>query len=643
MQREQATPVLEEHDRLARRLQGQRPALRRSGDLVGAGGVHVRVLEQAQLELLAQQPPHGVVDRGLGHRSLLHLLDQRGIRLHVRELHVHGGRQRLARRVGSVRGHAVTTGELADGLPVRDDGAVEAPLPPQHVAEHPAVGVRGDAVDLVVRGHQAVGVPLLHGHLEGGEEDVAQRPLAEGRRAHVRPGLRLAVPGHVLQRGDHVPGRDRPAAPLQAAHRRQAHPRHEVRVLAVGFLDAPPARVARHVHHRGEHLLRAAGPHLLRDHGEGALHQVWVPRARQGDGLREAGRLLPLQPVQRLLVKDHGDAEARVVLHPPLDRVGELRLRTRPVAVARALDPADPHPEPLRRTGGVETPLGVGDLLLGVPEAQHLRHLLLQRHAREEVLHASRRWEARGSGSPVAIASVCPWTVPAGRREQSTSRPGKRSYLIRSSVRKWCVEDVILKLRVENRDAWFDDACCRTRLTPLGTNYMRSKGMMLPDRPLSRVSEVKMIWIRLKTSSMSREERVEFSLVMNSVGHSRDLIRSCCQTGSRACRPQSLHSPGAAQGSSRRFDTVPVTGGWEEVDGKAMACSGAVFRLLDRRGAHRDSTPGASAQATRAVDESFFVERVYPRAARRSVRTVSQRQWRGLRDATRIPRIRRGP
>ncbi len=92
-------------------------------------------------------------------------------------------------------------------------------------------------------------------------------------------------------------------------------------------------------------------------------------------------------------MKDHGDAEARVLLHPPLDGVGELRLGTRPVAVAGALDPPDPHLEPLRRMGGVEAALVVGDRTLAVPEAQHLRDLLLQRHAPEEVLHAFRRGE----------------------------------------------------------------------------------------------------------------------------------------------------------------------------------------------------------------------------------------------------------
>ena len=87
-----------------------------------------------------------------------------------------------------------------------------------------------------------------------------------------------------------------------------------------------------------------------------------------------------------------------MIPHPSLDRAGELRLSTSPVAVAGALDPADSDPKPLRRTGGVKASLGIGDLLLGAPEAHHLRHLLLKRHAREEILDASHRWER---GAPV--------------------------------------------------------------------------------------------------------------------------------------------------------------------------------------------------------------------------------------------------
>ena len=45
---------------------------------------------------------------------------------------------------------------------------------------------------------------------------------------------------------------------LEAAHRGDAQPRDQVRVFAEGLLDAAPARVARHIHHRRERLVRAA-------------------------------------------------------------------------------------------------------------------------------------------------------------------------------------------------------------------------------------------------------------------------------------------------------------------------------------------------------------------------------------------------
>ena len=139
----------------------------------------------------------------------------------------------------------------------------------------------------------------------------------------------------------------------------------------------------------------------------------------------------PCKPVQRLLVEDHGDAEARVVLHPPLDRVGELRLRTRPVAVARALDPADPHPEPLRRAGGVEAPLGVGDLRLGVPEAHHLRHLLLRASCARGGPPRVAPSGARGSGSPDA---PLPLPLDGPGREEGTEHQQARQAVVSHQV-----------------------------------------------------------------------------------------------------------------------------------------------------------------------------------------------------------------
>src|SRR5262249_7630015 len=98
--------------------------------------------------------------------------------------------------------------------------------------------------------HQAAGVALLDSHFEGIEEDIAQRPFAYRCRPHIRSGFRLAVARHVLERGDHSPGSDLSFTTLEPAHRCQTHPRHEVRIFAIGLLDPTPAWVADHVHHR---------------------------------------------------------------------------------------------------------------------------------------------------------------------------------------------------------------------------------------------------------------------------------------------------------------------------------------------------------------------------------------------------------
>src|SRR4051794_5295088 len=67
-------------------------------------------------------------------------------------------------------------------------------------------------------------------------------------------------------------------------------------------------------------------------------------------------------------------------------------------------------------------------------------------------------------------------------------------------------------------------------------------------------------------------------------------------------------SPPAGDASPRAAPRAPLAdwipcrlwAGWEEVDGKAMACSGAVLRLHDRRGAHRIPTGRLRADDSRS-------------------------------------------
>jgi hypothetical protein len=108
--------------------------------------------------------------------------------------------------------------------------------------------------------------------------------------------------------------------------------------------------------------------------------------ARHRDRLRKARRLRALQTVQRLIVKQHRDAEPGVRLHPPLNRVRELGGRPGIVVAARPLDPADPDLEPRRQIRVREAAIRIAERLLPVPDAHHLGHLLLERHPPEQIL-----------------------------------------------------------------------------------------------------------------------------------------------------------------------------------------------------------------------------------------------------------------
>ena len=222
-----------------------------------------------------------------------------------------------------------------------------------------------------------------------------------GRGAHVGAAFRLAVAGQMLQGGEYLAGREHAglALALQAFHRRNSHLADQVGVLAESFLDAAPARIARDIDHGGERLTHAAGADLARRHDVDRAHQRGVPAGGQGDGLRKAGGADRRIAVQSFLVKQNGNAEPRaghgVVLqgvheanrpgnippahHPGRGGAGGIR---RPRKRADAVGILDRH------FGRIELQPGVEHVGLVLPDAEHLRDFLLQRHARQQVFDA---------------------------------------------------------------------------------------------------------------------------------------------------------------------------------------------------------------------------------------------------------------
>ena len=349
IQRQERALVAQQDDRLLGGVARQRAiggALR-----LGDRRQRVGLVEDPELHLGAQQARDRLIDLGRRHAlgggrvPGLHLVEQRRVAFAFGHLQVDARVQRLAPGGAQIGDDVVLALELGDAEVVRHDEAAEAPLAAQDAAQQPAVGVRGDAVDLVVARHDAGDRRLAHHRLDRREEDLAQHVHRVVAGRGVASPLGRAVRGEVLGGRRDVRGVDRrvgAAASLKAAHRRDAHAADQIGVLAVGLFDAPPARVARDVDHRRQHVLHAARARLARGDGEDLLDQVGIEGRRQRDRLREAGGRRDREPVQRLFVHQRRNAEAGLLDQVLLDRVREHRGAGRVgVAIARSGDLAD--------------------------------------------------------------------------------------------------------------------------------------------------------------------------------------------------------------------------------------------------------------------------------------------------------------
>ena len=126
-------------------------------------------------------------------------------------------------------------------------------------------------------------------------------------------GFRPAVHGEML--GGGVELAVLRVVALQAAHEAHAHARGQERILAVGFLSAPPARIAEDIdvgRPEGQALVAAVfatpqglvvlGARFVADRSRHLVHQRHVEGRGQADGLREHRRAARARhAVQRLV------------------------------------------------------------------------------------------------------------------------------------------------------------------------------------------------------------------------------------------------------------------------------------------------------------------------------------------------------
>ncbi len=404
--------VLEQHDGLGRRFARQGDRFRRRRQTVGLGRVDIGIFERAAEELDLEDTAHRHVDFRLGDAAGLHQFQQLRIGRRIRGFDVNAGLDGAISRFGQVGDQVVAGDQFVDGEIVGDRDALEAPLIAQDGRQQPLVGVRRDAVDFVVRRHDRARIGFLDDLLERRKEVLAQVAFTDLGRTDIGAVFRLAVTGHVLQRGEDLVRRQRQGLALEAQHGRLAHFAAQVRVLAVGFLDAAPARFARHIDDRRQHVVAAAGAGFLGGHGEDARRGRRIEGRGQADRLRERGRILGDEAVQAFLVHDHRNAQPRAFDGPLLHGVDQGRGFQRvavghspriagaghgrdPDTVARTRDHAHAVRIGLLRLGGVEITLGVEDGALLLPQTFHLGDLFLQRHALDQVVDARRHRRCR--------------------------------------------------------------------------------------------------------------------------------------------------------------------------------------------------------------------------------------------------------
>ena len=146
------------------------------------------------------------------------------------------------------------------------------------------------AVDLVLGAHDRSRAPVLHGGLEGGEVDLAQRALVDVLVDGVAVDL-LVVGDVVLGLGDR-------ALRLRAAHRADRDLPRELRVLAVGLERAPVEGDARDVDVGALLEVAADRARLAPHHGAVAEGDAGVERRSQAQGGGQRRRLRLHRPAR---------------------------------------------------------------------------------------------------------------------------------------------------------------------------------------------------------------------------------------------------------------------------------------------------------------------------------------------------------
>ena len=403
LQGQRAAVVLQQDQRFAHGAPRQLAALQRPG-VAGAGPLRRPRAEQAHAQLGANDPADGIIDARHRDVAVLDLaggVRDEGLPVVGHHHHVDAGIDRLrATGIGASR-------QLADGIPVGNDEALEAHLVLQRTrqqgacARHlPVVDAGGHVIPAVVGRHHA-----LHAGLDRAE---VARAVHVDHVLQADPGVALVravvgrpVADEMLGGRHHVVVAEVALQPAHVGARIRAHQRT---VAGKTFVGASPAGVLRHGERRREHPFDAGGAHRPGGRRADRFDQGRVVRRTQADVVREhRGPEDVVVPVHGVDAPDDRHLDRRVGRHR---RIVVAVGQRQPVPDPGVLVSAGPGAAAIEyRADVVFRHLGRRDRLdLGL---RHLADLLGEAHARHDFSHArfQRRigWQSALDRRPVRI------------------------------------------------------------------------------------------------------------------------------------------------------------------------------------------------------------------------------------------------
>ena len=174
VQRRKSGLIFQQDEALARSLQGQFVVGFRFEHTFQIVGVEVWIFKQAQLEFQFENGAHQFIDFRLLNDSFSHQLDQFWIEIGLRVFDVHSGDAGQPCYLRRIVGNPVFGHVGCETSVIGDNHAFEAPLGPQDISQEPFIHRGRYAINLVVRRHDALDIPLLDDLLERREKNVSE-------------------------------------------------------------------------------------------------------------------------------------------------------------------------------------------------------------------------------------------------------------------------------------------------------------------------------------------------------------------------------------------------------------------------------------------------------------------------------------